>query len=567
MMHMKQLVIILLFLILCIATLFVTTNIFVNPWITAKWYGFIFGTIALSIALIFLHSKHISTQSACILSFIVTILCSAQAITGILQYAHIIYGNNGFQMTGSFDNPAGLAACICAGLPFALCGVFQKESIWLRIAALTAYIICSVSVILSLSRAGIISIITIAICCMSNKIKLPNRIKLFLCIAILSIALLGLYFLKPDSANGRMLIWRCTWEMIKDKPLFGFDYGGFTANYMNYQAQYFTQHHDSLYAQLADNTTHPFNEYLLLLTNFGIIGMLIFIALVLFVYHSYRRNKNRSMLVRCALWCIIATGVFALFSYPLRYPFVLVMVITSITIILQDAGYQIRMPAKSIIALKSIALLIIVLCCIVACTRMRIEMLWCKIAHKSLTGNTKQMIPKYKYLYKKLKHHPLFLYNYAAELNSIHYYEASLMIATECQNIMADYHLQMILADDYQNIGDHIRAIRCLKRAAAMCPNRFIPLYQLAKLYKSIGYTSQAQDIAQQIINKHVKIPSSTVSSIKQEMQQLLTAQPDSVLWTDTAQSSVDNHNSVGSSRSSIRPSMQVHKMDDVRPP
>ena len=57
--------------------------------------------------------------------------------------------------------------------------------------------------------------------------------------------------------------------MIKGRPLYGYGYGGFQANYMDEQAQFFRTHPNSRYAQLADDVKSPFNEYLGVLTEFG----------------------------------------------------------------------------------------------------------------------------------------------------------------------------------------------------------------------------------------------------------------------------------------------------------
>lgn len=42
--------------------------------------------------------------------------------------------------------------------------------------------------------------------------------------------LIAFYTLKPISADGRLLIWKVGYGMIKDKPATGFGKGGFEAN-------------------------------------------------------------------------------------------------------------------------------------------------------------------------------------------------------------------------------------------------------------------------------------------------------------------------------------------------
>ncbi len=62
----------------------------------------------------------------------------------------------------------------------------------------------------------------------------------------------GLIFIRKDSADGRLLIWRCSAQLIFRKPVSGYGGNGFTANYMNEQSAYFTRHPGSKYAMLAD---------------------------------------------------------------------------------------------------------------------------------------------------------------------------------------------------------------------------------------------------------------------------------------------------------------------------
>jgi tetratricopeptide (TPR) repeat protein len=82
--------------------------------------------------------------------------------------------------------------------------------------------------------------------------------------------------------------------------------------------------------------------------------------------------------------------------------------------------------------------------------------------------------------------------------------------------------VQMLLADNYKESGKYDEAEKHFKLASAMCPNRFMPLYQLALLYKETNRNEDALKIAQHILYKKVKIPSSTVNAIKNEMRKLI---------------------------------------------
>lgn len=55
--------------------------------------------------------------------------------------------------------------------------------------------------------------------------------------------------------------------------------------------------------------------------------------------------------------------------------------------------------------------------------------------------------------------------------------------------------------------------------SSLMVPCKFYPRYRLFKLYKEMGDTTKANAIAIKIANLPIKIPSETVSIIKEEIE------------------------------------------------
>ena len=55
-----------------------------------------------------------------------------------------------------------------------------------------------------------------------------------------------------------------------------------------------------------------------------------------------------------------------------------------------------------------------------------------------------------------------------------------------------------------------------------MCPNRFIPLYQLSTLYRRTQQTDKLIKTAREIIDKPIKIDSEQIFTMKKEMKDLL---------------------------------------------
>ena len=371
---------------------------------------------------------------------------------------------------------------------------------WKHILSITGMTIVGLAVILSGSRAGMLALAAVIILGFFYLFQINKTQKILLGFALI-LSLSSLYFIKRDSANGRLLIWHCSWEMIKEKPFNGFGTGGFKANYMNYQAKYFEENPNDKQAILADNINHPFNEYIGLIINYGLIGFLCFLIFLFLLIRAFRKNANKTLFSYIAASCLTAIAVFALFSYPLRYPFVWTVGLMSCLIILFQSYNKTLKIFKTSYIVSIIILLITSVVCIKSYGQLKAEMKWCKVAHLSLTGETEQMLPEYQALHSKLYNNELFLYNYAAELNFSKHYEESLSVAQECERIWADYDLQMLIADNYQQLKDYTKAEQYYLTAAAMCPVKLTPLYSLAKMYEETGRQSEAVAIAQQILS------------------------------------------------------------------
>ena len=513
------------FFLLCFGTLFLNSSSFVNVRIDLKWYFFIFCSAAIVITFaarsVFSDRKNLRIDYLVLpVCLIITTICVIQAFYGIAQYMCLLPAFEIYRVIGSFDNPAGFAACLCAGFPFFFYFLAKKQ-LWIRCVSIAGMIIVGLAVFLSGSRAGMLSL---AVVCMSGFFYFYHiRVRQKLLVGIIFATLMGsLYFMKKDSADGRLLIWRCSWEMIKDEPITGYGTGGFKANYMNYQARYFEENPNSKYVRLADNTSHPFNEYAGLLVNYGLAGFLFLISLLFYLIRTFRQNTNKTLFTYIACWCLTAIAVFAFFSYPLRYPFVwVILLLNALTIIRGNQCYLRHLRSiKKIIPV--LILLLASIICIKNYTQLRAQMKWCKVAHLSLAGQTEQMLPEYRLLHNKLSNNELFLYNYAAELNFSKHYEESQSIARECECLWADYDLQMLMADNFQQLKNYTEAEQHYRKAATMCPAKFTPLYKLAKMYEKTERRSEAVTVAEQLVNKPIKMASPLITIIQQEMRRMV---------------------------------------------
>lgn len=272
---------------------------------------------------------------------------------------------------------------------------------------------------------------------------------------------------------------------------------------------------------LADNIEHPFNEFIKEVVEYGAAGLLLSVVLVaLPLYHSRKDKSPELSVVRLSL---LSIGICSFFSYPLNYPFVLLMAVLLIAFV-STSMKKADIPVSNGTMVKN--LLIVCSAILFAVTGYEIyyEYKWKSIAYNSLAGQTEIMLPEYDNLFKStyLGNKSLFLYNYGAELNYINKYQDSNHILLLCSKYLKDYDVHMLLGYNYEQLDSLKHAEKHYYLAHKMVPVKFMPLYSLAKLYDRTGQKKNAYMLAEEIINKEVKIPSLKINRIKNEMRQLI---------------------------------------------
>lgn len=421
-----------------------------------------------------------------------------------------------FPVTGSFDNPAGYAIYLAISIPFALYCVFNYSNYW-RIIGFCIVSLLATGIILSDSRTGCVALVVVIF---SSILYYPIlKIRTWCWVIIGGIFLMfplcyKLYHLKKDSADGRLLIWHCTWDMIRDKPLFGHGPGSFGGKYMVYQAAYLALHMQGHQSQLAGNVKHPFNEYLKVLTEYGLIG---FIAMCIGVMWLVSTRITDNYEYKTIKMSFLAMAICALFSYPLKYPAICCFMAILIGLLMQQ-GKASYIGGKHV-RLYGILLMISLLIFFMYWRKM--EYCWHDTSYKAMVCDS-DVLPVYKSMFPFMQENPLFLYNYGAILNKRKIWHESILKLEQSLKQLNDTDIQLLLAENYMEIGDYSHAESCLLLASQMCPKMFLPIYRLVELYRKIGQENKALYYARKILDKPVKIPSNTVKRIREEMHEFV---------------------------------------------
>ena len=130
--------------------------------------------------------------------------------------------------------------------------------------------------------------------------------------------------IQGSSLNARLLMWRTTFEMIKDRPMFGSGIGTFKMNYLDYQADFLRINPD--YIKYSGKAAEAHNEYLQMGAELGIVGLGIFLSII-FVFYSlalkYLKNKYNNqdkIIVFGLLTGITSFLIHCLFTFPYHVP-------------------------------------------------------------------------------------------------------------------------------------------------------------------------------------------------------------------------------------------------------
>ena len=494
-----------------------------------------------SAACIYLYFRNFPVKFLTGLLFLIPISCIVQIIDGIKKFTmpwqNISHITGIFNNTGLFGGFAALGLLVCIGMILFPC----SENRYFK------YINCSVSIVFAAaltvqiyasgSRASWIAAFAAILFLLYKKchpaldaeypankchcgldpqspsirkIFFKNRwlsyLSVFCAIVLFAFSAKYLYDLKKDSADGRLIIGRISLEMVKKAPAFGNGISGFRAEYLNYQADYFKKNSDSPYSIYADDVDAPFNEFLKILVEQGIVGLLLFfcISYYILVIPSTMRNFQQTNVIagltRNPLKSIIIFILFfGIFSYPFdKLPF-LALFVFSIAILSQKQshvfelilwGFRIKRGMTFVSrGFRIICGMIFVALCFVAgkitlCAYDYSKS--CRTWNKSLVQfsyDREESLLQLKKLYPEMENNPVFLTTYGKALGYGERYREATVILEKAVKRLPQSYSYIELGKSYEASEFPEKAFECWKYASFMVPSRFTPIYLSMKLH------------------------------------------------------------------------------------
>lgn len=363
--------------------------------------------------------------------------------------------------------------------------------------------------------------------------RLLVSVSLFL---IIITSLTGLYFMKKGSADGRLLMWQVSAQIISENPICGHGSGAFNTLYMNHQANWFESGKGSeAQAMVAGNPESPFNELINLFIEKGLIAILL-VAAMLYILFSSRRTGQKSptkahcinpILIISFKGTLITLLTFGMFSYPFSIS----------SFILQLIVLAAILSPSSIIVLKSTGkkTLFITIPCVIAIIMGVIYFFPQRIEHyKALKtwreadrfytlGTYNVAVETYANAYPELQFNGLFMQMYGKALNMDKQYHKSIEILSQAKHHFSSQIIQNALGDSHKALGNYSEAEAAYKKSTQMVPSLLLPKYLLAKLYFESGQHLKAKQTALEIINSPVRVESSATKEIMREMNSIIT--------------------------------------------
>ena len=323
---------------------------------------------------------------------------------------------------------------------------------------------------------------------------------------------------------GRILIWKISLLHISDYIFRGIGIGNFSFYYPQWQISYFSNHINSpaFYILNADDSHIAFNEFLQIFTETGIIGLITFTALIIYVL---RLKPERNKIFVLALKATIILILFAsLSSYALHCNPLLFLFAFCIAALLSFSKTKIFKFSTR----RSLPIIIFLLFqTLLFFTAYKSVRQYNLITKWETLRNNLFLAPSeiksgYLELYPHLKSNGKFLLDMGEHLADINDTKFAVKILEESKKFYFSQRTLLATANAYYQLGDTANTIKNLEELSNLVPYQFYPKYNLVKLYIQSGDFIKATQKARILLSMPVKKPTSDVRLIKEETLRML---------------------------------------------
>lgn len=461
-----------------------------------------------------------------------------EALHGLGQIAGIYPSNHSlFVLTGTFYNPGPYSGYLAAVLPIALHRMLVSNGKKDRLSVVQYYFsMCVLLPICCVLPAGMsraawfASLISCGyVVLMAYRVKVKSFVSKYR-YAVSGVLIVGAllassaYFMKRDSADGRLLIWKITSQTIASSP-WGEENGRtFSAIYGDAQERYFTNcEYSESEAWVAGTPDFAFNEFLQIAVEHGIWVSVLFVTVLLVLLKIAGSRKHLAGMGGC----LVSLMVFACFSYPLHIPAIVSVWLLTLMVLCGEGLVMIKRKRNAVAVL-----LPVVVAGLTASMNMygiysertRAVREWMPVRVLYHSGAFNAAAEKYGKLYDKMSWHKDFCFEYGRTLYKAGSYSDAENVLLKAMTVSGDPMILNMLGRNAQESSEYGKAEKYLLRSTRRLPERVYPHYLLVKLYAEPEYFDRIKLIreAKCVLNAEPKVNSTAIREMRQEVKKIL---------------------------------------------
>ena len=497
----------------------------VGQWVWFDKASFLLAGCILSALIFKSKGDFISLDS--VISWVLVVLGGSEAILGLRQlYGFATSGHSMYALTGSFFNPGPYSGYLAMILPVCLyqwlvCG---RRGGRVVSGGVMLLILCVLPA--GMSRSAWLAAGVSCLCVYAWHMDWTDKFRLLwqqqrqrvvmvvvggFCVLLLAGYLL--FVLKPDSARGRLFMWKITCRAIAEKPLTGYGIHNFAAAYGNAQETYFAAgDYEPWEERVAGSPEYAFNEYLQVAVELGIpLAVCLLVVVVLCLYRGVRKGRYGI----CG--AILSLMIFSFSSYPLQLPVFIVTFGGLLVACLSGADrWQWLGLAVSVGIIGGFRLK----------NDLQVEQAcreWMNARVLYNAGAYQSAEKEYGRLYPLLRDRASFLFEYGHGLHKQQQFSKSNRILKEALLRSCDPMILNVIGKNYQQMGDCLSAEDWFIRSTHRLPGRIYPYYLLAKLYAEPGFRQpdKFEKMKRMVLTKEPKVHSTAIRQMREEIKKI----------------------------------------------
>lgn len=497
----------------------------VGQWVWFDKASFLLAGCILSALIFKSKGDFISLDS--VISWVLVVLGGSEAILGLRQlYGFATSGHSMYALTGSFFNPGPYSGYLAMILPVCLyqwlvCG---RRGGRVVSGGVMLLILCVLPA--GMSRSAWLAAGVSCLCVYAWHMDWTDKFRLLwqqqrqrvvmvvvggFCVLLLAGYLL--FVLKPDSARGRLFMWKITCRAIAEKPLTGYGIHNFAAAYGNAQETYFAAgDYEPWEERVAGSPEYAFNEYLQVAVELGIpLAVCLLVVVVLCLYRGVRKGRYGI----CG--AILSLMIFSFSSYPLQLPVFIVTFGGLLVACLSGADrWQWLGLAVSVGIIGGFRLK----------NDLQVEQAcreWMNARVLYNAGAYQSAEKEYGRLYPLLRDRASFLFEYGHGLHKQQQFGKSNRILKEALQRSCDPMILNVIGKNYQQMGDCLSAEDWFIRSTHRLPGRIYPYYLLAKLYAepSFRQPDKFEKMKWMVLTKEPKVHSTAIRQMREEIKKI----------------------------------------------